>query len=213
MGEGKRKGNSPARGRIKNEPGDPAKERGGEMPEPTIVPNPNPNPAPNPTPAPVPTPAPSRTFDDVLKGLPEEDRKLYESHTAGLKNTVNATREERDALKAELQNALKDAGKGSELETKLTDALNRLSESDRHAAFVEEAIKPEIGCKNIKAAYALAVSLDLFKKNGAPEWESIKKEAPELFGPTVPEGNGGQGTGGGQQTPANMNEIIRSARK
>lgn len=43
------------------------------------------------------TPPTPRTWDVVIAALPEVDRALYEQHTTGLRNTVQATRQERDA--------------------------------------------------------------------------------------------------------------------
>lgn len=154
----------------------------------------------------------AKTWDELLKGMPEEVQKSYTEHTQGLQNTVKATREERDELRTQMADALKKVEKGSELETSLTTALSKLDLAEKRANFAEQAIKPEIGCRNVKAAFALATASDLFKKNGDPDWEFIKKEAPELFGSPVPDGNPGNGTGQ-DGTPLTMNELIRAAAK
>lgn len=150
-----------------------------------------------------------KTWEEVLKGLPEDQQKLYTEHTTGLQNAVKATRDERDDLAKQIKDLLPKAEKGSELEKSLTEALGKLDDADKRANFAEQAIKPEIGCRNVKAAFALAKEGDLFKKNGDPDWEAIKKEAPELFGPLIPEGNGGSGTGDDQKPPVDMNQWIR----
>jgi hypothetical protein len=154
------------------------------------------------------TPPPSQTWEQVLEKLPKEQKELYEAHTKGLKNTVEATREERDGLKGQLQEALKKAEKGSVLETTLTETLKKLEVMDKRAKFAEQAIKPEIGCKNPKAAFLVAQEGEHFKKNGDPDWEAIKKEAPELFGPIIPEGDGGKGTGDKPAKPGGKNQRI-----
>lgn len=149
------------------------------------------------------------TFEEFITKQPEDVRKLYESHTTGLRNTIQATREERDNLSKQIKDLLPKAEKGSELANQLTNLQKQLETSDRRANFAEEAIKPEIGCSNIKAAFALAVAEDLFDKHGLPSWDAIKKTAPELFKKSnIPDGNGGEGGEGGVETK-NMDGFIR----
>ena len=153
----------------------------------------------------------TQSWEDVLKALPKEQQALYEAHTQGLQNSVRATRDERDGLKNQLQEALKKAEKGSEFEKNLTESLEKVNSLEKRANFAEQAIKPEIGCRNVKAAFALALAEDYFRKNGDPDWEAIKKEAPELFGAIIPDANGGNGTGGGGNGATDMNAIIRGS--
>ncbi|PKO03050.1 MAG: hypothetical protein CVU43_04525 [Chloroflexi bacterium HGW-Chloroflexi-5] len=155
----------------------------------------------------------AKSWDDVLKEMPEETKALYEQHTTGLKNTVQATRDERDGLKKQLEKLLPDVEKGSKAEAALTEALGKLEMADKRANFAEQAIKPEIGCRNVKAAFALATASDLFKKNGDPDWESIKKEAPELFGAIIPDGDAGSGAGGETKTPKTNEEFNAEIRR
>jgi len=156
-------------------------------------------------------PATTQTWEKFLEGQPEEIKTLYGEHTKGLQNTVEATRKERDTLAKQIRDdLLPKAEKGSELEKSLTEALGKLELADKRANFAEQAIKPEIGCRNPKVAFALATASDLFKRNGDPDWEAIKKEAPELFGPLIPNANAGNGT---EDTtpPVDMNEFLRQA--
>jgi len=147
-------------------------------------------------------------FEQWIAGQPEEVKTLYDTHVTGLKNTVKATRQERDDFKTQLQGALKEAEKGSQLEKSLQDAMAKLEATDRKASFFETAIKPEIGCRNIRVAYALATSEDLFLKDGSPDWAAIKQTAPELFGTNTKAGAGA----GTESTIKNfdMNSFIRS---
>jgi signal recognition particle GTPase len=153
-----------------------------------------------------------KSWDEIYKALPEDQRKAYDEHVQGLNNTVKATREERNGLQEQLKALLPKAEKGSELEKALNDALVKLDIADKRSNFIEEAVKPEIGCHNLKAAYALAQADPdkYFKRNGAADWEALKADAPELFGPKVPDGNGGDGTNNGGK-PTNMNDLIRNA--
>jgi len=84
-------------------------------------------------------------------------------------------------LSAQLKELLPKAEKGSELEAQLTETVSKLESAERRAAFAEQAIKPEVSCSNVKAAYALALADNLFDKDGNPDWTTIKQTAPELF--------------------------------
>ena len=150
------------------------------------------------------------SFDEWIGKQPAEVQALYTAHTTGLHNTVKATRDERDTLAKQIKDLLPKAEKGSELERTLTDLSGKLEASERRAQFVEEAIKPEIGCRNPKAAYALALSDNLFDRKGQPDWQSIKQAAPELFGAAGVNANAGNGTQN-QPVKTGMNEFIRRA--
>lgn len=149
------------------------------------------------------------TFDEWISSADETVKTIVNNRFTALENTVKATREERDALKAEMKKQLKNASAGSEAEKSLNEALEKLERTERKASFLEEAMKPGIGCRNPKAAYALAIAEDLFTRAGLPDWSAIKESAPELFGSLVPRGNAGSGTN--EQTPNNtdMNAVIR----
>ena len=149
-------------------------------------------------------------FEVWLQTQPDNVKALYEGHVTGLKNTVAATRTERDDLKKQLQGLAKQAGKGSETEAQLNEAIGKLELAERRANFMEEAIRPEIGCKNPRTAYALATAEELFSKNGSPDWTQIKVAAPELFGTSSGKGNAGNGTGE-PPTTKDMNTFIRKA--
>lgn len=148
------------------------------------------------------------SFETWIGEQDETVKHLYEEHITGLRNTVKATRDERDSFKKQVEGALKEAEKGSQLEKSLSDTLSKLEVAERRATFFEDAIRPEIGCRNPKVAYALAVAEDLFGRNGAPDWNTIKATAPELFGTTTTRANAGNGTE--QPLKAqDMNLIIR----
>lgn len=148
------------------------------------------------------------SFEKFLEAQPEAIKGLYATHTAGLHNAVKATRQERDDLAKQFKDLLPKVEKGSEAEKALTEATARLELAERRAAFVEEAVKPEIGCRNPKAAYALAVADNLFDRRGGPDWAAIKAAAPELFGQRNAAGNAGTGTDG-QAPKQDMNSFIR----
>jgi hypothetical protein len=153
--------------------------------------------------------ASNETFEAWVEKQPETVKKLYDTHITGLKNTVKATREERDGLSNQLKELLPKAEKGSELEKSLLDLQSKLNASDKRANFAEEATKPEIGCSNPKAAFALANAEDLFDKRGNPDWDAIKKMAPELFGKFLPDGNAGSGSQNSGTGTQSMDDLIR----
>lgn len=150
------------------------------------------------------------SFDEWIGKQTDEVKALYQSHVTGLQNTVKATRDERDALSKQIKDLLPKAEKGSEMEKSLTEFGAKLEAAERRAAFAEEAGKPEIGCRNPKAAYALAMADNLFDRRGNPDWSAIKSAAPELFGKAGTTGHAGNGT---DENPpkADMNDFILRA--
>lgn len=152
------------------------------------------------------------TFDEFLATLEPEVVKLYEAHTEGLKSALEKEREDRRSLAEQIKLLQPKAEKGSELEQQLSETLKKLEEAEkrseetqRHANFTEEAIKPEIGCSNVKAAYALAKAEDLFDRNGKPEFDKLKAMAPELF-----KGSSGV-TNAGKRTQTSVGEDINES--
>jgi hypothetical protein len=146
------------------------------------------------------------TFETWIEKQDDKVKKLYNDNVSGLKKALTTERENNKTLSGQLKELLPKAEKGSDLEQQLTEMANKAESAERRAAFAEEGIKPEIGCRNVKAAYALAVADDLFKKDGSPDWEELKKQAPELFGKAKPS------TDAGAQTPTtgtDMNALIR----
>jgi hypothetical protein len=149
----------------------------------------------------------------VIAALPEADRALYESHTTGLKNTVQATRQERDALQSQLAELTKVIGKNDAEGAKqlLAQMSAEIETAKRRADFLEGAMRPEIGCTNPGAAFAIAQTQGLFDGRGNPNWEAIKAAVPELFRKATPPGNAGTGTGSPPATGGGMNDFIRRA--
>jgi hypothetical protein len=150
-------------------------------------------------------------FDEWMATQPAEVKSGYDAHTTGLRNAVQATRQERDALGDQVKDLLKTAAKGSEMEKSLQEFQGKLAAAERRAAFLESATQPGIDCKNPKAALAIAMAGDHFNRQGVPDWSAIKAECPELFGRTIAPGNAGSGTGAPPPAQGGMNEMIRRA--
>jgi hypothetical protein len=152
-----------------------------------------------------------QTFEAWLEEQDDKVKELYESNVSGLKSALQSERDAKKELSSQLKELLPKAEKGSELEKQLTEMANKAEAAERRALFAEEAIKPEIGCRNVKVAYALAIADDLFDKRGNPDWDEIKKIAPELFGSGTANANPGAGTNKDQKPKGQgMNEWIRS---
>lgn len=149
------------------------------------------------------------SFETWLGEQPEHVKKGYESHTAGLKSTLEKERSDRKEFARLLKELTPKAEKGSELEKALGETSTRLEQTERKLAFVEEASKPEIGCSNARAAFLVAEADGLFKRSGEPDWAAIKAAAPELFGRKAPPGNAGSGNGSPPVGKADMNTAIR----
>ncbi len=155
------------------------------------------------------------SFEAWLAGQPADVRGLYESHTKGLRSALDSERTERATLAKQLKDASGQATKGSELEKTLADVSIKLEAAERRAQFAEEAHRPEIGCVNAKAAWALAQAEGLFDKRGNPNWAALKAMAPELFGGGAStgsagvRGNAGAGMGQAPHAAPSMNDFIR----
>jgi len=158
----------------------------------------------------VPPITPPIKFDEWLAKQDEAVKTAYEEHVTGLKATVKATRDERDQFAKELRDAAGKVAKGSEAEKALNDMAGKYEAAEKRASFFEDAVKPGIDCRNPKAAYALAVTDNLFDRKGSPDWAALKAAAPELFGKVIPPAHPGDGTGA---IPKNqdMNAYIRQA--
>ena len=140
----------------------------------------------------------------------ETVKELYKQHSENLLNTVKATRQERDALAKQIKELAKSQTEGSDARKALDAMGEKLEATERRAAFLEDATRPEVQCRNPRAAWLLADAGGHFDKHGRPIWDAIKAEAPELFGVTVAQANAGAGTGKPPSPAQNMNAFIRA---
>lgn len=156
------------------------------------------------------TPQPELTFDTWYGGLDSAQKGLLDSHVNGLKTALITERQDRAELSKRIKDLAAKAEKGSELETQLNEAYGKLEAAERRAQFAEDALRPEIGCSNAKAAYALAVNEGLFDSKGRTDWQTLKTLAPELFRKPGP-GSADGGAGVNHGPKLDMNSIIRRA--
>ncbi len=138
------------------------------------------------------------TWDEYLKTLQPEAKTLYEGHIAGLRNTVTATREERDEFKNQLSDVIQalDGKKPGQVKDELVRLESNLTELTRRSQFFEEAalLSGPDSCTNVRLAWMTANAENLFQRDGSPDWGAIKEIAPEIFGAKVPAAHGGSGT-------------------
>ena len=149
------------------------------------------------------------SFDEYIAKQPEDVRKLYETHTAGLKNALSGERDRNKTLEKDLRDAASKAEKGSEAEKKLTTLADQVSEANRKTSFYESAVTA--GCTNLRLAYMAATSDDLFKKDGSADFDALKKNYPELFGAVKASNGAGGGTNNNKSTGVSINDRIRAA--
>lgn len=160
----------------------------------------------------TPETTPNGTFEEWFENQPENVKALISDHEKGLKSALNAERDNTKALSRQISDLQGAAEKGSELEKQLSTLQAKLTESERHANFIDGA--SSAGCTNAKAAYKLAkADEDLWKRDGSPDWDAIKETAPEFFRkPGNGSGNPGSGTNtdpkaGSKMHP--MDELMR----
>jgi len=153
------------------------------------------------------------SWESVLETLDDSTRALYDQHVTGLRNTVQATRQERDALKARVDAIVQglDGQEPEAIKKQLTGLQGELQTANQRASFYEEAGQAEIACRNPRAAFLVAQAENLFDSRGNPDWNAIKTAAPELFGARVPPGNAGAGTSAPPAGKVEMNDWIRQS--
>jgi len=149
-----------------------------------------------------------QTWDSILEGLPEEAQAVYNQHTQGLKNALDAERQQRKDLAGQLRDASSQLEAGSKARVDLEALQVQLEDAQRRADFATEA--GGHGVANVKLAYLAAQEFDLFDRRGNVQWDQLKEQAPELFAQPAPaRGNAGSGTSAPPSQAQDMNTYIR----
>jgi hypothetical protein len=150
------------------------------------------------------------TFDGWIKDQPDDVKNLLEGHTKGLKSALESERGSRKDLEKQLRELAKKAEAGSDTEAQLTALADQQATATRRADFYESAHRE--GVTNLKLAYTVAVSDDLFDKKGNVDFAEMKKSYPELFGqaPSA-NANAGSGTKVPPKPTKSMNDFIRKS--
>lgn len=148
------------------------------------------------------------TFETWLGKQDEKVKGLLDGHTKGLKTALETERETRKSLEKQVRDLATKAQAGSDAQKQLTELADKIAEGDRRADFYDAAHKA--GVTNLKLAYTVAVTDDLFDKKGNVDFGKLKTAYPELFGvKKAPAGNAGDGTDGSTNTAIDMNARIR----
>jgi len=141
--------------------------------------------------------------------LPEPAKKLVADHVSGLKTALASERDARGTAEEDLRKVAADLEKGSDAQKKVLKLADDVAAGDRKADFYEDAHKASV--TNLKLAFHIATTEDLFDKRGIVDFEKMKKDYPELFGKKkIPDGSAGDGTDG--KPPGgepDMNYLIR----
>jgi len=150
-------------------------------------------------------------YETWIGEQPEEVRTLLENHTQGLRSALQNERESRRDLERQLRELAQQAEQGSEAQNRLTQMADQVAESERRADFYEQA--QAAGVSNLRLAYTVAVSDEMFDRRGNVNFQRMKEQYPELFGAArrAGQGNAGDGTTNNQPPARSMNDFIRRA--
>ena len=148
-------------------------------------------------------------WDTFHDSLTPEAQKLISDRDSGLKSALGKERDARDKAEKDLRDVAKDLKDGSEAQEKVLELADQAAAESQKADFYEDAHGN--GVANLKLAYHVAKTDDLFDKRGNVNWKVMKEEYPELFVKTkVPSADAGDGTGTGLPgKKVDMNALIR----
>lgn len=148
------------------------------------------------------------TFEAWSETLTAEQKGLIETHVKGLKSALESERGSRKDLEKQLRDLAKKAEKDSEAQAELTNLADQVKSENRRATFYEDA--HAAGVCNLKLAYIVATTEELFDKQDKVDFNEMKKAYPELFGPAKEtKANAGSGTRDQQPSTFNMDAHIR----
>lgn len=143
-------------------------------------------------------------FETWVASQDEKVNGLLESHIKGLKSALESERESRKTFEKQIKDLAGKAEKGSEAEKQLNLLGEQITSMDRKASFYEEA--HTAGVTNLKLAFVVASTDEMFDKKGNVNFVDLKAKYPELFGSKkAPKGNAGDGT---DEAPVNAGDVM-----
>lgn len=150
-------------------------------------------------------------WDTWHGALPKNAQTLIADHESGLKTALGSEREARGDAEKALREVAGKLEKGSVAQKEVLKLADEVSVGTAKTEFYEDA--HEAGIINLKLAYHIAVTDELFDKRGNINFEKMKENYPELFtkAPRKPPGGAGDGAGGDLDQPADMNVFIRKS--
>ena len=144
------------------------------------------------------------------KALPKEAQELISERESGLKTALGSERDARKDAEKDLRDVAKKLEEGSDAQKEVLRLADEVADGTKKSDFYEDAHKA--GVSNLKLAYHIADTDDLFDKRGNVDFDKLKENYPELFGKKAPpaDGNAGDGTGGSLDAkPTDMSSWIR----
>lgn len=148
------------------------------------------------------------TFEEWSEKLKDEERSLLEGHTSKLKTALESERKTRKELSERVRDLTKQAEDGSKTQAELQKISDQLTQYQRRVAVYDSAPTDLI---NFRLAGLLIEAENLYDPRGGVDWDTVRKQAPELFRKFAPPGNAGTGLGAGPQKKPSMNDLIRRA--
>lgn len=148
-------------------------------------------------------------WDTWHGALPKEAQALIADHESGLKTALDTERDARGTAEKALRGVADKLEKGSDAQKEVLKLADEVEAKAAKTEFYEDA--HEAGVINLKLAYHIAVTEDLFDRRGNVNFEKLKENYSELFAkaPRKPPADAGKGAGGDLSQSAGMNEFIR----
>jgi len=148
-------------------------------------------------------------WDTWHKTLPKNVQTLIADHESGLKTALGSEREARGTAEKDLRKVAKKLEEGSDAQKEVLKLADEVAVGNTKADFYEDAHKA--GISNLKLAYHVATTEDLFDKRGNVDFEKMKENFPELFSksPRKPTASAGEGMEGELSQKADMSNWIR----
>lgn len=149
-------------------------------------------------------------FDNWLSKQPVEVQELVARQQKALRDALVDERNQRKQLNKQVGALQKRASDSVVNAKELRELKATLEETQKRARFYESL---PTDLTNPKLAFAAAQMNGWLGNNGQADWETMRREMPELFRRiTVPTANAGAGAKqSGTQTEPSMNAFIRAA--
>ena len=150
------------------------------------------------------------TYETWYSGLDATSRDLVDGNIEGLQGALKTERDARTQAETDLRDVADKLEKGSEAQKEVLRLADDVAANTKRADFYEDA--NTAGVSNIKLAFHIATTEDMFDKRGNIDFEALKKDYPELFvnKGRKPEGGAGDGLGTELKKGGSMDDFIRS---
>ena len=149
------------------------------------------------------------TYETLYSGLDATSRDLIDGNIEGLQGALKTEREARTQAETDLREVADELDKGSDAQKKVLQLADDVAANTKRADFYEDA--NTAGVSNIKLAYHIATTEDMFDKRGNIDFEALKKDYPELFvnKGRKDRGDAGEGTSTELRSKGTFNDWIR----